>query len=62
MAPLRAPMDINAPGGSWLKERKLPSQSPSVTVSFFVHNNLKITSVSYLFYILQYLLFSPYHP
>ena len=42
-------MDINILRGRRLKERKLLSQSISVTVSFSVHNNLKITSVIYLF-------------
>ena len=49
--PLRAPKDNNRPipGGCGLKERKLLLQSPSVTVSFSVLNNLKITPVIFLF-------------
>ena len=43
------PMDINILGGCKLKKRKIPSQAPSVTVIFSVHNNLKITSVIDLF-------------
>ena len=33
------------PGGCWLEERKLTSQSPSITVQFSFQLNLKITSV-----------------
>ena len=36
-------------GGCSLKERKLTSQSPSITVEFSVQYNLKITSVIHIF-------------
>ena len=39
-------------GGCSLEERKLTSQSPSITVEFSVQYNLKIASVIYYYYLL----------